>query len=115
MLNPGKFGNIFLGIEAFHLEVVLACCVKYLQESGSDSIFVELETFDPGVVTSVMAGGNYIYGKREIALISEALQHLQFSEFIKPVDISELQALFRTENRTPEIIKSACKCCQNKN
>ena len=116
MLNPGKFGNIFLGIEAFHLEeVVLACCVKYLEESGIDSIFVEQETFGPEVVTLIMAGGNYIYGKREIALISEALQHLQFSEFIKTVDISELQALFRTENRTPESIKSARKCCQNKN
>ena len=116
LLNPGKFGNIFLGIEAFHLEeVVLACCVKYLEESGIDSIFVEQETFGPEVVTLIMAGGNYIYGKREIALISEALQHLQFSEFIKTVDISGLQALFRTENRTPESIKSACKCCQNKN
>ena len=124
MLNPDKFGNIFLGLGGFHLEkVVIACCGKYLEESGIDSIFVELEMFGPEVVTSVMAVGNYIRGKRGIALISEALQRLQFSEFIKAVDISrfsklflhiaQLQTLFRTENRTPESIKSAWKCCQN--
>ena len=47
-------------------------------------------------------------------MISEALQRVQFSEFIKTVDISELQTLFRTENWTPESIESACKCCQSK-
>ena len=47
-------------------------------------------------------------------MISEALQRLQFSEFIKTVDKSELQTLFRTENWTPESIESACKCYQNK-
>ena len=37
-----RLGNIFLGIEGFHLEeVVLACCGKYLAESGIGSIFVE--------------------------------------------------------------------------
>ena len=42
LLNPEKFGNIFLGIEGFHHEeVVLACCEKYLAESSIDSIFVE--------------------------------------------------------------------------
>ena len=70
-----------------------------------------------------MAGGNYIRGKGGLALISEALQRLQFSVFIKTIDISrfsklfvhieELQTLFRTENKTPESIKSAWKCCQN--
>ena len=124
LLNPDKFGNIYLGCGGFHLEkVVIACCGKYLVESGIDSIFVELEIFGFEFVTSVMAGGNYIRGKRGIALISEALQRLQFTEFIKTVDISrfsklfghiaELHTLFRTENRTPESIKSVWKCCQN--
>ena len=35
-----------------------------------------------------MAGENYIRGKLGIALISEALQRLQFSDFIETVDIS---------------------------
>ena len=120
LLNPDKFGNIFLGLGGFHLEkVIIACCGKYLEKSGIDSILVEPENFGPEAVTLVMPGGNYIRGKREIVLISEALQRLQFSEFIETVDISrfsklflhvaELQKLFRTENRTPESIESACK------
>ena len=124
LLSSDKFGSIFVGLVGFHLEkVVIACCGKYLEESSIDSIFVEVEIFGPEVVTSVMAGGNYIRGKRGIALISEDLQCLQFSAFIKTADISrfsklfvhiaELQTLFRTENRTPESIKSAGKCCQN--
>ena len=123
LLNPDKFANIFVRLGGFHLEkVVIACCGKYLEESGIDSISVKLEIFGPEVVTSVMADGNYVRGKRGIALIS-ALQRLQFSEFIKTVDISkfsklfvhiaELQTLFRTENGTPESIKSAWTCCRN--
>ena len=96
MLNPGKFGNIFLGIEAFHLEVVLACCVKYLQESGSDSIFVELETFGPGVITSVMAGGNYIYGKREQKIEPlKLLNQLVNAVKIKTNESNEAVSLFK--------------------
>ena len=124
LLNPDKFANIFLRLGGLHLEkVVIVCCGKCLEESGIDSIFVELEIFGPEVVTSVMADENYVRGKRGIALISEALQRLQFSEFIKTVDISkfsklfvhiaELQTLFRTENGTPESIKSAWTCCRN--
>ena len=66
LLNPEEFQNIFLGLGGFHLEkVVIACCGKYLEESGINSIFVELEIFGPEVVTSVMADGNYIRGNVE--------------------------------------------------
>ena len=95
MLNPDKFGNIFLGLGGFYLEeVVIDCCGKYLEESVIDSIFVELEIFVPELVTSVMTGGNYIRGKCGIALISEALQRLQFSQSIKTVDISRFSKLY---------------------
>ena len=58
MLNPDKFGNIFLGLGGFYLEeVVIDCCGKYLEESVIDSIFVELEIFVPELATSVMTGG----------------------------------------------------------
>ena len=51
LLNPDKFGNIFLGLGGFHPEkVVIACCGKYLEVSGIYSIFVELEIFGPEVV-----------------------------------------------------------------
>ena len=79
LINPDKFGNIFLGLGGFHLEkVIIASCGKYLEESDIDSIFVEHETFGPDVVSSVIGGGNYVRGKRGIALILEALQRLQF-------------------------------------
>ena len=78
-------------------KVVIAFCGKYLDESSIESIFMELETFDDDVVTSIMACENYIREKRRISLIS----------------ISDLQTLFRTENRTTESINSAWKCSQN--
>lgn len=62
--------QIFLG----QLEKVkVACCGKYLEESGINIIFAELEIFGPEVVTLVMGGGKYILGKRGTALISAAL------------------------------------------
>ena len=74
----------FGGLGGFHLEkVVITCCRKYLGESGIDSMFVELELFGPYVFTLVMGCGNSICGKRGIALISEALQRLQFPKFIE--------------------------------
>ena len=62
LINPDKFGNIFLDLGGFHLEkVIIACCGKYLEESGIDSIFVERENFGPDVVTSAMGGVATIY------------------------------------------------------
>ena len=41
LLDPDKFGNIFLGIGGFHPEkVVIASCGKHLEENGIDSIFL---------------------------------------------------------------------------
>ena len=124
LINPEKFGKIFVGLGGFHLEkVIIACCGKYLEESGIDSIFVEHEIFGPDVVTSAMEGGNYVRDKRGIALISEALQRLQFSIFLETVDtsrfsdlfqhIAELQTLFKNKNETTESIKSTWESCQN--
>ena len=77
LLNPDIFRNIFVGVGVFQLEKVInACCGKYLDESDINSIFA------PEVVTSVMASGNYVYGKRGIKSISGALQRIQFSEFM---------------------------------
>ena len=79
LLNPNIFGNIFVGVGVFHHEKVInACFGKYLDESDINSISVEPEIFAPEVVTSVMASGNYVCGKRGIELISEALQRLHF-------------------------------------
>lgn len=66
MLNPDKFGNIFLGLGDFHLEeVATACFGKYLEEGDIDSIFMELEVFVPEVGSSVKAGENHNVGNVE--------------------------------------------------
>ena len=124
MINSDKLGNIFLGIGRFHLEkVIIDCCRKNLEESGIDSVFLELEMFGIEVVYSVIGLGNNTRGEQGIVLISEALQNLQFPEFIETINISkfskmfvhiaELQTLFRAEDRTPGSTTSAWKCCQN--
>ena len=79
--------------------------------------------FGPDVVTSAIGAGNYVCGKRGIALISEALQRLQFSKFLETVDnsrfsdlfqhIAALQTLFKNINETTESIKSTSQSCQN--
>lgn len=63
-----------------------------------------------------MGGGDYICGKRGAALISEALQRLQLSQFLETDDISrfleiftyisELHTLFEGGSKTPASIKS---------
>ena len=42
LLDTTRFDNIFLGVEGFHTEkVMIACCGKYLKDTGIDSILVE--------------------------------------------------------------------------
>ena len=106
LFKPEKFQNIFLGIGGFHMEkVILACCGKYLEESGIGAVLVENEIYGPGVINSVMDGGNYVRSKRGIAIITEAMEHLQMVSFVDNIDqnvhesflaqLSDLRTLFR--------------------
>ena len=83
LLNPTLFDNIFLGLGGFHMEkVMIACCGKYLEDTGVDSIFLENEVSRPENVKSVMNGGNYVRGIREMAVLSEVLYTLVFDQFL---------------------------------
>ena len=43
-LDPDGFSNIFIGLGGFHLEkVIISCIGKFLEESGTENIFVENE------------------------------------------------------------------------
>ena len=87
LLQPEKFSNIFLGLGGFHLEkVVIGCLGTYLECSGIHHLLVEEKIFGPGVVNSVMSGGNYVRGKRGMALIAEAMQQLQIMSFLECSD-----------------------------
>ena len=95
MLNPIRFGNIFLGLGGFHTEkVFIACCGVYLESTGFEKVFLENEIFGPATVNSVMNGGNYIRGKRGMGILAEGLKRLQFAKFLESVDQPQFMPLF---------------------
>ena len=51
-------------------KVVVACCGKYLEDTGIDSILVENEVYGPENVKNVMNGGHYVRGIRGMAIVS---------------------------------------------
>ena len=95
LLYPRKFSNIFLGISGFYLEkVVIGCLDTYLKSSGIQYLLVEEKVYGPVVINSVMSGGNYIRGKREISLIAEPMKQLQVYSFLHSSDGEVFSALF---------------------
>ena len=85
---------------------MIACCGKYLEESGIGDVLVENEMFGPGVIKSVMDGGHYVRSKRGMSIILEAMEHLQMLAFANYQDdhggyekflleLENIQALFR--------------------
>ena len=46
MNHSERFDNIFLGIGGFHMEkIIIACCGKYLEESGSITFWLSMKFF----------------------------------------------------------------------
>ena len=104
-----KFDNIFLGIGGFHLEkIFIACCGKYLEESGIESVLVETTIYGISVVNSVMNGSNYIRGKRGMSLIAEALEHLQLPAFIESNSLN-----FEDTSKTLDTMQSLLNTTNN--
>ena len=61
---------------------MIACCGKYLEETGFDTVFVENEVYGPEfTVKSVMNGGHYVCDIRGMGISSEVLQTLQMNQF----------------------------------
>ena len=95
-------------------KIIIACCGKYLEESGSSKVLVAHEIYGPYVVNSVMEWGHYIRGKRGMAMIAESMEHIQLSTFFNQADrhnyddlfkiIAHLQTLFCAAGPNPEII-----------
>ena len=61
---------------------MIACCAKYLEDTGVDSVFVENEVYGPENVKSVMNGSNYVCGIRGMAILSEISYNLVFDQFL---------------------------------
>lgn len=87
LLNPERFGNIFLCLGGFHFEkVLIACCGKYLEETGVDTILIANEVYGQENVNIVLNGGDYVRGSRCMAIISEVLQTLRMNQFLEKVN-----------------------------
>ena len=84
-LQPINFGNIYLRIGGFHLEVIIACCGK-----------VGNKIYGINTVNSVMSGSHYFLCKRGMSLIAEALGHLQLSTFFELAELDRYETLFDT-------------------
>ena len=83
LLDPARFDSIFLGLGGFHTEkVMIACCGKYLEDTGIDSILVENEVYGPEKVKHVMNGGHYVRGIRRMVIVSEVLHSLLLDQFL---------------------------------
>ena len=83
----------------------MACLGQYLERMGIYSVFVENEIFGSGIVKSVMNRGNYIRGKRCISLLTEALQHLLFTEFMKTKEATSFINFRKQIDKFQEILK----------
>ena len=54
LLGQNRFDNIFLGLGSFHMEkVMIACCGKYLEETGFNPVFVENEVYGPEITVQI--------------------------------------------------------------
>ena len=118
-----KFGNIFLGIGRFHLENdIIACCRKYLEESGVENVLVENKIYGPNTVNLVMSGNHYVCGKRGMSTIAEALGHLQPSAFFDQAEsdrykilfdtITEMQSLSEADQLDQELLQQTWERCE---
>ena len=87
LLDSARFDNIFLGLRGFHTEkVMIACCGKYLEDTGIDSILVENKVYGPENVKHVMNVGHYVCRIRRMAIISEVLYSLLYDQFFIEID-----------------------------
>ena len=54
LLDQNRFDNIFLGLGGFHMEkVMIACCGKYLEETGFNPVFVENEVYGTEITVQI--------------------------------------------------------------
>ena len=85
-------------------KVVIGCLGTYLECSGIQHLLVEEKVFGPAVVNSVMSGGNYVRGKRGMALIAEAMERLQISSFLESSDGEIYTDLFQKLEKLTNVI-----------
>lgn len=88
LLRPEEFANIWLGMGPFHwTKILVAGMGKFLEHSGITKALYKSGAFLKGAAeTSVMKGGDYIYGKDGMSVIAETMTRLQFETFKESED-----------------------------
>ena len=93
--NPDKFSSIFLSIGGFHLEKNIYCLLwKIFRGKWNERFLVENEVFGPKIAISALQGSHYARGKRCMALVAEAMEHLQLETFFKERSDSDYKNVF---------------------
>ena len=109
LLDPARFDNIFLGLGGFDSEeVMIACCGKYLEDTGIDSVLVENEVYGPENVKHLINGGHYTRGIRGMVIISEVLYGLLLRQFLIEKDEN-------TENQVVQQVKGTTQLINETN
>ena len=80
------------------------------KSSGIKSLLAEEKIYGPAVVNSVMSGRNYIWGKRRISLIVEAMEQLQVHSFVQSSDGGVFSELF---DKIDELVIMICDPSKN--
>ena len=69
LLRPDEFGGIWIGMSPFHCnwsKILIAALGKFPDQSGISNALYKYAAFLKGTAeTSIMKGGDYIYGKME--------------------------------------------------
>ena len=106
LLDPARFGNIFLDLGSHTEKVMIACCGKYLEDTGIDSILVENELYGPENVNHVMNGGHYVRGIRGMAIILEVLYSLLLDQFLIETDENTQDQVVQQVKGISQLIKA---------
>ena len=106
LLDPARFGNIFLDLGSHAEKVMIACCGKYLEDTGIDSILVENEVYGPENVKHVMNGGHYVRGIRGMAIILEVLYSLLLDQFLIETDENTQDQVVQQVKGISQLIKA---------
>jgi len=95
-MQTNDFSNLILRIGSFHLQKVwLHCIGQYLEGSGIESILTEdAEVYGVNTLQSIMKGNQYNRGVRAHKLLLEAITFIQYYEYIKCAQTSELQVIY---------------------
>ena len=106
LLDPARFGNIFLDLGSHTEKVMIACCGKYLEDTGIDSILVENEVYGPENVKHVMNVGHYVRGIRGMAIILEVLYSLLLDQFLIETDENTQDQVVQQVKGISQLIKA---------